>query len=316
MVGVEATIQYSHADQTQPSVQLALAEDGVAPTSARITSGRGQGHTLHQHGFELSSLDFDDLREHQDELYDPFEMRRRVYPLVEEVLHRHFPSSSRSIIFDHLIRDPDRYQRETSDGGHPVTPLLCAGPVMRVHGDYTVRSGFTRARQLLEPHETPEQIDAALAQNFAFINVWIPLETVHKDPLALIEWPSQQPADVRTVRMTFKHRVGELYRVLPSAEHKWVYFPRMEPGECIVFKVFDSATDGRARFSLHSAFNDPTADPCAPVRRSVEVRCIVFNGDLPDDFASSFVAPHLEEGSPDQDLAPQSTEVLPLSSEW
>ena len=37
-------------------------------------------------------------------------------------------------------------------------------PLGHVHGDYTVRSGFTRARQLLEPYCTAKEIDAALAR--------------------------------------------------------------------------------------------------------------------------------------------------------
>ena len=45
---------------------------------------------------------------------------------------------------------------------------------------------------------------------------------------------------------------------------------------------------------------------------------IVFFGDehaVPADFASTFVAPHLVEGSADQDLNP-SVELLPPTDEW
>ena len=102
-----------------------------------------------------------------------------------------------------------------------------------------------------------------------------------------------------------------------AARHKWVYWPHMTVGECLLFKMFDSDAD-TARFCLHSAFVDPTAAPDAPERRSTELRCIVFFGDetaVPPDFASSFIAPHLIKGSADQDLSPK-VELLPPTDEW
>ncbi|HLQ24662.1 MAG TPA: hypothetical protein VK138_02160 [Acidiferrobacterales bacterium] len=37
-------------------------------------------------------------------------------------------------------------------------------------------------------------------------------------------------------------------------------------------KVYDSATDGRARFTAHSSFNDPNTPAGAPPRQSIEAR--------------------------------------------
>lgn len=34
-----------------------------------------------------------------------------------------------------------------------VTKMLASGPAFSVHGDYTVRSGFTRLQSLLKAHE-------------------------------------------------------------------------------------------------------------------------------------------------------------------
>merc|ERR1712151_121481 len=119
--------------------------------------------------------------------------------------------------------------------------------------------------------ESKTRIQQALQGRFAFLNIWVPLKRVERDPLGLLEWNSQKPQDVQTIRLHFPHRVGEVYRVLPSAEHRWVYYPDMQPGECLVFKVFDSVTDGRARFSLHSAFVDPTSPKNAASRESIEL---------------------------------------------
>jgi hypothetical protein len=49
----------------------------------------------------------------------------------------------------------------------------------------------------------------------------------------------------------------------------------MTRDEALVFKVYDSATD-RPRFTPHSSFTNPLAQPGAPPRRSIEVRALVF----------------------------------------
>ena len=85
---------------------------------------------------------------------------------------------------------------------------------------------------------------------------------------------------------------------------------------CLLFKVFDSSEDGRARFSLHASFEDSTTADDAPDRESVELRCMVLFGDLPDEFASEFVAPHLDPQSADQILSPERVEVSIATEKW
>ena len=43
----------------------------------------------------------------------------------------------------------------------------------------------------------------------------------------------------------------------------------------MLLKCFDS-DPGRARFTAHTAFDDPTSRPDAPARESIEVRTLVF----------------------------------------
>ena len=50
----------------------------------------------------------------------------------------------------------------------------------------------------------------------------------------------------------------------------------MTRDEAIVFKVYDSADDGRARFTAHGSFNDPNTPDDAPPRESIELRALVF----------------------------------------
>jgi hypothetical protein len=50
----------------------------------------------------------------------------------------------------------------------------------------------------------------------------------------------------------------------------------MRRNEAIVFKCYDSERDGRARWTAHCAFDDPTSSPDAPPRESIEMRTLAF----------------------------------------
>jgi len=44
----------------------------------------------------------------------------------------------------------------------------------------------------------------------------------------------------------------------------------------VLIKTYDSATDGRNRFTIHTAFEDPNSAADAAPRQSLETRCFVF----------------------------------------
>ena len=96
----------------------------------------------------------------------------------------------------------------------------------------------------------------------AYVNLGIGLPTLVSDFI---------PAERR-----FPDRVGEIYQLEYSSLHRWYYFPRMRRDEALVFKVYDSATDGRSRFSAHTSFEDPTSPAGAPTRESIEIRAFAF----------------------------------------
>ena len=67
---------------------------------------------------------------------------------------------------------------------------------------------------------------------------------------------------------------GEIYLVRHSPRHAWHYFPRMDRHEALVFKQYDS--DPQApRYVPHGAFDLPDIPPDAPLRESIEARCLV-----------------------------------------
>jgi hypothetical protein len=82
--------------------------------------------------------------------------------------------------------------------------------------------------------------------------------------------------DFLVAERRYPTRVGQTYRLKHNPQHRWFYFPRMKRDEAVVFKVYDSLTDGRARFTPHTAFDDPTTPPGAPPRQSIEARAFAF----------------------------------------
>jgi hypothetical protein len=50
----------------------------------------------------------------------------------------------------------------------------------------------------------------------------------------------------------------------------------MRADEVLLLKCMDSPAEGRARFTAHSAFDDPRAPSDARPRESIEVRTIAF----------------------------------------
>jgi hypothetical protein len=50
----------------------------------------------------------------------------------------------------------------------------------------------------------------------------------------------------------------------------------MTNDEVMLFKCYDSVDDGRARFTPHSAFDDPTTPSGAAPRESIETRVVAF----------------------------------------
>src|SRR6266568_1584047 len=149
---------------------------------------------------------------------------------------------------------------------------LVREPVLYVHNDYTEWSGPQRVRDLL-----PDEAEALLQGRFAIIQVWRATnKPIQSNPLAIADARSLHPADLIRAERRYPNRVGETYRIGYNPDHRWFYFSRMRRDEALVFKVFDSAKDGRARFTAHSSFEDPTTPAGAPPRQSIEARTLAF----------------------------------------
>lgn len=190
----------------------------------------------------------------------------RVYDAEVTALLKARTGARHILIFDHTIRR--RMPAEDRLGGVRL-------PATRVHVDYTEKSAPRRVRDLL-----PDEADGLLARRFAFINVWRPIgDTVRDTPLALCDARSVAARDLVPADLIYRERTGEIYYATFNARHRWLYVPEMRPQEVILLKNYDSAKDGRARFTPHAAFLDSTAPAAARPRESIEVRAIAFFDD-------------------------------------
>merc|ERR1719373_102371 len=97
-------------------------------------------------------------------------------------------------------------------------------------------------------------------------------------PLALVDCTSVGPNDTFPVELIFNDRVGENLALDHKQEHRWCYFPSMEFEEALLFKTFDNVDDSSVtgKFTIHSAFDDPTTSPEDPKRESIEVRVLAI----------------------------------------
>jgi hypothetical protein len=116
-----------------------------------------------------------------------------------------------------------------------------------------------------------------MARRFAIIQVWRPIRhPVETDPLAICDARSVSFDDFVISERRYPNRIGQTYVVANNPNHRWYWFPRMRRDEALVFKVYDSAKDGRARWTAHTAFPDPLSPPNARPRESIEIRTLAF----------------------------------------
>jgi hypothetical protein len=244
---------------------------GVANLQRR-TTGTREPHAVRirnarQHGelsFERNGFALVDHPTQVADFFDKPALPTAYYPEVVALV-KQVSGASRVVVFDHTLRSGDEAER----GERQVRE-----PVLLVHNDYTEWSGPQRVRDLL-----PDEADALLRHRFAVIQVWRAInQPILRNPLAIADARSLAPRDLIAAERRYPDRVGEIYQVAYNPDHTWFYYPRMRRDEALVFKVYDSETDGRSRFTAHTSFEDPTTPPGAPPRQSIEVRTLAFFG--------------------------------------
>lgn len=126
------------------------------------------------------------------------------------------------------------------------------------------------------------------------MNLWRPFDVVNRDNLALCDARSADEEDLTAVYANIsdelrKAKTGynfaaksrsEAWEVKANPAHKWYYAANMRPDEALLIKQYDSKTE-IARRTPHSAFS--AKEDFGPTRQSIEVRCLVFWEDQPQE---------------------------------
>jgi hypothetical protein len=262
---VETTLSYLAAMPERPAYYLYEPPAGVPwrntkgdrrRVTVRDARQLAPAPSLDREGFMLvrlhSAADPSDPRAVRDVYY------REVERLVGDVT-----GATRVMAFDHNLRSAAIAGRDASG---------VQGPVRFAHNDYTEHSGPQRVRDLVGGAEA----EALLRGRCAVINVWKPTRgPVRNAPLAVCAAASIQPGDLVPTDLNYRDRTGEVYSLTFNPQHRWFYYPQMQADEAMLLKCYDS-DPGRARFTAHTAFDDPSAPADAPPRESIEVRTLAF----------------------------------------
>ncbi|KAF7168581.1 hypothetical protein CNMCM5623_001563 [Aspergillus felis] len=167
-------------------------------------------------------------------------VRLLYYPVVEELVKRQ-TQASRVVIFDHTVR-----RREAALAGK--NPNGREQPASTVHCDH----------------------------------VWRPLNGPVQDwPLAMMDCTTLAKASIHPTQL-YRNRFelrGETVSISHRKDQRWYYLDRQKTDEITFIKIWDSKEGVSGYMCAHCAFQHPDTPEDAPLRESVEVRCLVFYDD-------------------------------------
>jgi hypothetical protein len=264
---LEATLSYFVDTETMPVTLVGTPGGrdqrvgGGTTEQRRVILRNGR---LDADGFELEHNGFRFV--HHDtkvvDFFDEDEVRRVYYPEMQALVKTE-SGAARVEVFDHTLRTADDELREI----HKIREV-----VRRVHNDYTEWSGPQRVRTFL-----PDEAEELLRRRFAIIQVWRPIRhPVETWPLAIADAQSISPESLVVTERRYPGRIGQTYAITYDPAHRWYWFPRMRPDEALVFKTYESQNQSRARWTAHTAFDDPTTTLDARPRESIEIRTLAF----------------------------------------
>ncbi|KAH6643830.1 amino acid permease-domain-containing protein [Boeremia exigua] len=227
------------------------------PVVVKDVRGRESEYSLDSNGFQFykhPSVEKDFVNDEQ--------IKDQYYKEIEQLL-KDATGATRIHIFDHTIR--------RQQPGDASTSRQLRGPVQRVHIDQSYDAALSRV-----PFHLPDDADKLLQSRVQIINVWRPIKTVQRDPLAVAEASSVSDDSLVVTELIYPTRRGETYAVKHDPAHQWFYKSNLTPEEVILIKCFDSKKDGRARRVPHTAFHVPGTEE-KEGRESIEVRALVFH---------------------------------------
>ncbi len=193
----------------------------------------------------------------------PEAIKRLYYPEIEALV-KEITGATRVLIFGDIVRSDAQ--------GTPDSRL----PARGAHVDYDEPTVQWWTRQEVGD----EEAERLLRHRHVLINLWRPITTVEKSPLALCDASTVEKGDLN--RSEVRGGLDDPdratmcgFNLQHNPRHRWYYVPHMRPDEIFAFKLCDSET-GRVQWTGHTAFDDPTSPADARPRQSIEIRTISF----------------------------------------
>lgn len=247
-----------------PPAGIAKDNCEYAPRSVEIRDARGltAPTSVHREGFELWNAPsaVSDFR-------DDAAVSASYYEEMVELACA-ATGAQRGFVFDHQVRKREEGRPPLAFGRHGDGRNPAA--VGRVHNDYSEESGRRRLGLVLN------DAAAAAVRRYSIVNIWRSIGGAVLDtPLAVCEARSVSSRDLVSGEIRYPNRTGEIYLLEYSSQHCWYYYAAMDRHEALVFKQYDSQVNGVARYTPHAAFELADIPAGAPLRQSIEVRCLV-----------------------------------------
>ncbi|KAL2114190.1 hypothetical protein VUR80DRAFT_117 [Thermomyces stellatus] len=189
------------------------------PAKIHDVRGRESEYTLDKDGFE-----FVRRPAAEKEFLDEDAIKAGYYDETEQLL-KDVTGASKIFIFDHTIR-------RQAPGAEASGTRNLRGPVQHVHIDQSYSASLSRVT-----HHFPEEADTLLKGRVQIINVWRPIKTVLRDPLAVAQAGSVPDSDLVPIPLIYPTRKGETYSVRYNESHRWFYKSGLEPDEALLIKM-------------------------------------------------------------------------------
>ncbi|KAF1916698.1 hypothetical protein BDU57DRAFT_574865 [Ampelomyces quisqualis] len=252
--------------------------DGSHPTPIFIGKGRitnERAHNAHhfivnditgeedQHSLDKTGFEYVRHQSCEEDFIDEQSIQLAYYDECKQLL-KTVTGANRILIFNHKVR------RGPTQWHHlGLYNLKNRGPVTKTHVDQSYFGAELRLRW-----ELPDEADELVKKRYQIVNIWRPIATILKDPIAVADARTVADDDLVEADMTENDFPGKQWVVRHNPEHQWHYKYRMTRQDVLLIKCFDSKTSV-ARRALHSAFED-AAHRDEESRQSIEVRCLVL----------------------------------------
>ncbi|MCJ1369111.1 hypothetical protein MMC20_000319 [Loxospora ochrophaea] len=213
--------------------------------------------SIKENGFQWVNCPFKSAVESVDDC-------QKYMRYMEEFLKEHL-NAEQVYAYEYVIRQ----QREHGVSLQARDRRETKRTIHTAHLDITPRCATDKVRSYLPP----EEAERLLQSNWQIVNAWRPLvDVVKSQPLAVCHSASLREKDLIACDMIYPHVTTEIFHVLHNPNQKWYFLREQKQDEVLLMRNYGP---NGALGVAHTAFNDPTSEPEAQARRSIELRCFV-----------------------------------------